>query len=124
MNHYETFTLLRDVDASLIPHGDKMILSKDAPAYITQSLGGSYTVVVGGNMYRVEGQDADAKFCSKCASKLGSSIFVVVGGGIPCALRIVSDMQYLMYSVRERFCFFASLRMRFFSLPVTLSTML
>jgi len=60
MNHYETFALLRDVGASLIPHGDKMILSKDAPAYITQSLGGSYTVVVGGNMYRVEGQDADA----------------------------------------------------------------
>src|SRR5207244_7515783 len=28
--------------------------------YITQSLGGSYTVVVNGNMFRLEGKDADA----------------------------------------------------------------
>ena len=45
---------------SIIPAGDKVTLAKGVPAYMTQSLGGSYTVVVHGNMYRVEGKDADA----------------------------------------------------------------
>ena len=34
--------------------------AKGEQAYITQSLGGSYTVVVNGNMFRIEGKDADA----------------------------------------------------------------
>jgi probable FeS assembly SUF system protein SufT len=56
----DIFNLSRDVDVSIIPAGDKVTLAKGVPAYITQSLGGSYTVVVKGNMYRVEGKDADA----------------------------------------------------------------
>jgi len=56
----EIFNLLRDVEASIVPVGDKVTLSKGVPAYMSQSLGGSYTVVVNGNMYRVEGKDADA----------------------------------------------------------------
>ena len=56
----DIFNLLRDVDVSIIPAGDKVTLAKGVPAYMTQSLGGSYTVVVHGNMYRVEGKDADA----------------------------------------------------------------
>ena len=39
-------TLARDVEASIVPAGDKVTLAKGVPAYITQSLGGSYTVVV------------------------------------------------------------------------------
>src|SRR3954453_15036285 len=53
-------TLTRDVEASIIPIGTKVTLQKGEPAYITQSLGGSYTVVVNGNMFRIEGKDADA----------------------------------------------------------------
>lgn len=53
-------TLARDVDASVIPVGTKVTLQKGEQAYITQSLGGSYTVVVNGNMFRIEGKDADA----------------------------------------------------------------
>jgi probable FeS assembly SUF system protein SufT len=53
-------TLARDVEASVIPVGTKVTLQKGERAYITQSLGGSYTVVVNGNMFRIEGQDADA----------------------------------------------------------------
>jgi probable FeS assembly SUF system protein SufT len=53
-------TLARDVDASVIPVGTKVTLLKDEQAYITQSLGGSYTVVVNGNMFRIDGKDADA----------------------------------------------------------------
>src|SRR3954471_3964053 len=52
--------LARDVEAAVIPIGTKVTLQKGEQAYITQSLGGSYTVVVNGNMFRVEGKDADA----------------------------------------------------------------
>ena len=60
MNSNESVTLTRDVDAAVIPVGTKVTLQKGEQAYITQSLGGSYTVVVTGNMFRIEGKDADA----------------------------------------------------------------
>ncbi|SPE63324.1 FeS assembly SUF system protein SufT [Verrucomicrobia bacterium] len=53
-------TLARDVEAAIIPLGTKVTLQKGEQALITQSLGGSYTVVVNGNLFRVEGRDADA----------------------------------------------------------------
>jgi probable FeS assembly SUF system protein SufT len=56
----EPVTLGRDVEASVIPVGTKVTLQKGEQALITQSLGGSYTVIVNGNMFRIEGKDADA----------------------------------------------------------------
>jgi len=53
-------TLTRDVEAAIIPVGTKVTLQKGEQAYVTQSLGGSYTVVVNGNMFRIEGRDSDA----------------------------------------------------------------
>src|SRR5258705_12637895 len=52
--------LSRDVEAAVIPVGTKVTLLKGEQAYITQSLGGTYTVVVNGNMFRIDGKDADA----------------------------------------------------------------
>jgi probable FeS assembly SUF system protein SufT len=60
MNKDEPVSLTRDVEAALIPVGDRVTLQKGETAYITQSLGGSYTVIVNGNMFRIEGKDADA----------------------------------------------------------------
>jgi probable FeS assembly SUF system protein SufT len=60
MNSSESIALARDVEAAMIPIGTKVTLQKGEQAYLTQSLGGSYTVVVNGNMFRVEGKDADA----------------------------------------------------------------
>jgi len=60
MNSNEPVTLTRDVEASVVPVGTKVTLQKGETAYITQSLGASYTVVVNGNMFRIDGQDADA----------------------------------------------------------------
>jgi probable FeS assembly SUF system protein SufT len=60
MNSSEPISLVRDVEAAMIPVGSKVTLQKGEQAYITQSLGGSYTVVVNGNMFRIEGKDADA----------------------------------------------------------------
>jgi probable FeS assembly SUF system protein SufT len=56
----EPVTLVRDVEAAIIPIGEKVTLQKGEQAHITQSLGGSYTVIVNGNMFRIEGKDADA----------------------------------------------------------------
>src|SRR5258705_6772351 len=52
--------LSRDVEAAVIPVGTQVTLLKGEQAYITQSLGGSYTIVVNGNMFRIQGKDADA----------------------------------------------------------------
>jgi probable FeS assembly SUF system protein SufT len=60
MNSNEPVTLTRDVEAAVIPIGSKVTLQKGEQAHITQSLGGSYTVVVNGNMFRIEGKDGDA----------------------------------------------------------------
>jgi probable FeS assembly SUF system protein SufT len=60
MNSSEPITLARDVEAAIIPVGEKVTLQKGQQAHLTQSLGGSYTVIVNGNMFRIEGKDADA----------------------------------------------------------------
>src|SRR6266545_1169500 len=60
MHKNESVTLARDVEASVVPVGTKVTLHKGEQAYITQSLGGAYTVVVNGNMFRIDGKDADA----------------------------------------------------------------
>ena len=53
-------TLNRDVEAAVVPIGTKVTLQKGETAHVTQSLGGSYTVIVNGNMFRIDGKDADA----------------------------------------------------------------
>ena len=60
MNSNEPVTLTRDVEGTVVPVGTKVTLQKGETAYITQSLGASYTVVVNGNMFRIDGKDADA----------------------------------------------------------------
>lgn len=44
----------------MIPAGDEVTLPAGTVGYITQSLGGSFTVFVDGNLFRVAGVDADA----------------------------------------------------------------
>jgi probable FeS assembly SUF system protein SufT len=50
----------RDCDAVLVPAGDQVVLPAGSIGYITQSLGGSWTVFVEGNLMRIAGKDADA----------------------------------------------------------------
>ena len=57
----EARTLSRDVDAAAIPYGDKVPLAAGTTVFITQALGGSYTVMTErGYMVRIEGKDGDA----------------------------------------------------------------
>ena len=60
MHSNESVTLTRDVEASVVPVGTKVTLHAGETAHITQSLGGAYTVVVNGNMFRIGSQDIDA----------------------------------------------------------------
>jgi len=50
----------RDCAAVLVPQGEVVSLPAGSIGYITQALGGSYTVFVEGNLFRIAGQDADA----------------------------------------------------------------
>ena len=57
----EPRVLSRDVEAAAIPYGDKIPLTAGTTVFITQALGGSFTVMTErGYMVRIEGQDADA----------------------------------------------------------------
>ncbi|MGH8462045.1 MAG: putative Fe-S cluster assembly protein SufT [Stenotrophobium sp.] len=56
----ESVTLTRDVIGVLIPAGTRVELPEGAHANITQALGGSFTVLVEGHLFRIDGADADA----------------------------------------------------------------
>ena len=50
----------RDCPAVMVPQGDNVVLPAGNIGYITQALGGSFTVYVDGNLFRIAGSDADA----------------------------------------------------------------
>jgi probable FeS assembly SUF system protein SufT len=52
--------LSRDVDAIQIPSGDSVTLPVGTPVYITQRLGGTYTVATSFGLARISSTDADA----------------------------------------------------------------
>ena len=56
----EPFEIERDVDAVIIPAGETLKLRQGTTGFITQALGGSFTVYVEGNLFRIAGADADA----------------------------------------------------------------
>lgn len=58
----ERVELQRDCDAVQIPAGDIATLEKGIEVFITQSLGGTYTLQVPahGGLFRIAGKDADA----------------------------------------------------------------
>ena len=56
----EPIVVQRDVRAVVIPAGVEVKLRTGQAGYITQSLGGSFTVYVEGNLFRIAGEDADA----------------------------------------------------------------
>ena len=61
MHSYENEPIVvqRDVKAVAIPAGAEVNLKLGSVGYITQALGGSFTVYIDGNLFRIAGQDAD-----------------------------------------------------------------
>jgi probable FeS assembly SUF system protein SufT len=62
MHSYENEPIVvqREVQAVAIPAGAEVNLKVGSVGYITQALGGSFTVYVEGNLFRIAGRDADA----------------------------------------------------------------
>src|SRR5277367_4054285 len=58
----ERVELIRECEGVQVPAGNKMMLEKGLEAFITQSLGGTYTLQVPahGGLFRIAGKDADA----------------------------------------------------------------
>ena len=59
-HEHEPVSLTRDVEAIMVPAGIPVTLREGKTGFITQALGGSFTVYVEGNLFRIAGKDADA----------------------------------------------------------------
>ncbi len=62
MRSYENEPIIvqRDVAAVAIPSGAEVTLRLGSVGYVTQALGGSFTVYIDGNLFRIAGVEADA----------------------------------------------------------------
>jgi probable FeS assembly SUF system protein SufT len=56
----EAFVLSRNTAAVMVPSGDAIELKAGLSGFITQALGGSFTLFIEGNLYRLAGENADA----------------------------------------------------------------
>ena len=56
----EPVTFVRDCDAVIIPVGEKVTLPTGTAGFMTQALGGSFTIYIEGNLFRIAGRDGDA----------------------------------------------------------------
>lgn len=56
----ERVVFSRECPATLIPSGDPVTLPEGSSGFITQALGGSFTIFIEGNLFRIAGTDADA----------------------------------------------------------------
>jgi probable FeS assembly SUF system protein SufT len=62
MRTYENEPVIvrREVRAIVVPQGVETTLKTGQTGYITQALGGSFTIYLEGNLFRIAGEDADA----------------------------------------------------------------
>ena len=85
----ELVTINRDCDAVQIPSGIKVLLTAGTQVRITQSLGGSFTVVTErGAMVRIAGKDAEA---------IGKDIVTQVLEGASSVLGRPEDVEKLVW---------------------------
>ena len=56
----EPIVFERDCPAVMVPQGQSVTLPAGQNGYITQALGGSFTVYIEGNLFRIAGENADA----------------------------------------------------------------
>lgn len=56
----QAIVINREVNAVIVPDGTVVPLKAGLSGFITQALGGSFTIYVEGNLYRIAGEDADA----------------------------------------------------------------
>ena len=59
-HNHESFVIQREVDAVMVPSGIPIRLQPGLAGFISQALGGSFTLYIEGNLYRLAGTEADA----------------------------------------------------------------
>jgi probable FeS assembly SUF system protein SufT len=57
---HDPVVIQREVDAVMVPSGHAIKLQPGLAGFISQALGGSFTLYIEGNLYRLAGSDADA----------------------------------------------------------------
>lgn len=60
MRVQEMLTLSRDCLAVAVPSGQKVVIAEGGEVGLVQDLGGTYTVLAQGKLYRIAGENADA----------------------------------------------------------------
>lgn len=89
----ETVKLTRNLNAIQIPFGIPAELPENSEVTITYSLGGAYTITSEGNMYRVDGKDADALGKEKPAFNLSENEDTTLENKAWAALRTCYDPE-------------------------------
>src|SRR4026209_694232 len=56
----EPVTFVRECPAVLITAGERVTLPAGSTGFLTQALGGSFTIYIEGNLFRIAGSDGDA----------------------------------------------------------------
>jgi probable FeS assembly SUF system protein SufT len=59
-HNHESFVIQREVEAVMVPSGHPIRLQPGMAGFISQALGGSFTLYIEGNLYRLAGTNADA----------------------------------------------------------------
>src|SRR2546426_5238669 len=96
MNSEKPIALKRDCGAVMVPSGEKIVLPAGSSVWLTQSLGGSYTVMTDhGYMARLDGQDGDA---------LGMPRITEVQPDAPATVENSAEVQKLVWN-QLRSCF-------------------
>jgi probable FeS assembly SUF system protein SufT len=87
-------TLTRDCAATRIPSGETITLTKDTQVFITQALGGSYTVATDQGLARIADEDADALGLEPAAKAEGAG---AVDSSVPVDEKAVWDQLRTCY---------------------------
>ena len=66
-HEHEPSSCNRDVEAIMVPAGIPVTLREGKTGFITQALGGSFTVYVEGNLFRIAGKDAERSARKRCS---------------------------------------------------------
>jgi len=89
MRTNEPITLSRDCEAVQIPSGRKVMLPAGTQVTVTQSLGGTYTVMTNyGHMVRIAGKDTDA---------IGKKPAAASQAGVSAAAEKPADIEELVW---------------------------
>ncbi len=89
----DTIQLKRDCPAITIPSGRETMLPEGTEVYITQSLGGTYTVQAPGGLFRIQNENADALGMDKAPEASESS----PSTGVPADEKAIWDALKSVY---------------------------